>query len=76
MERVELYTAPYADAFARNDAEAGVEPYVATAVRAQELGMEVNAGHDLSLQNLGFFLSKVPGVAEVSIGHAFDRRCA
>lgn len=69
-ERVELYTAPYAQAFARNQAEAGVEAYIATAVRARELGVQVNAGHDLSLQNLAFFLRKVPAVAEVSIGHA------
>jgi pyridoxine 5-phosphate synthase len=70
VERVELYTAPYADAFTRANAQAGVNPYIVTAVRARELGIQVNAGHDLSLQNLGFFLSAVPAVAEVSIGHA------
>jgi pyridoxine 5-phosphate synthase len=70
VERIELYTAPYAEAFARSDAEAGVEPYHATAARAEDLGIQVNAGHDLSLRNLGFFLSNVPGIAEVSIGHA------
>jgi len=70
VERVELYTATYAEAFARNNALAGVDPYIATAMRARELGIQVNAGHDLSLQNLGFFLSKVPSIAEVSIGHA------
>jgi pyridoxine 5-phosphate synthase len=69
-QRVELYTAPYAEAFDRNDAEAGVAPYVSAATRARELGIAVNAGHDLSLKNLAFFLGRVPDVAEVSIGHA------
>jgi pyridoxine 5-phosphate synthase len=69
-ERVELYTAPYAEAFEKKIADAGVEPYSASAIRARQLGIQVNAGHDLSLQNLGFFLSHVPDVAEVSIGHA------
>jgi pyridoxine 5-phosphate synthase len=69
-ERVELYTAPYAQAFEQNEADAGVAPYVAAASRARELGVHVNAGHDLSLRNLAFFLRHVPDVAEVSIGHA------
>jgi pyridoxine 5-phosphate synthase len=70
VERIELYTAPYAEAFAQHHADAGIEPYVATARRASELGLQVNAGHDLSLKNLAYFLRHVPGVAEVSIGHA------
>jgi pyridoxine 5-phosphate synthase len=70
VERVELYTAPYAEAFEKKQADAGVSPYVATAIRARQLGIAVNAGHDLSLRNLEFFLKHVPGMAEVSIGHA------
>jgi pyridoxine 5-phosphate synthase len=70
VERVELYTAPYAEDFEKENAQAGVAPYVAAARRAHELGSLVNAGHDLSLLNLSFFLQHVPDVAEVSIGHA------
>jgi pyridoxine 5-phosphate synthase len=70
VERVELYTAPYAEAFEKKQADAGVSSYAATAMRARDLGVAVNAGHDLSLRNLEFFLDRVPGVAEVSIGHA------
>jgi pyridoxine 5-phosphate synthase len=68
-DRVELYTEPYAAAFARGDAQAA-EPYAAAARRAADVGLEVNAGHDLNLQNLRPFLQAVPQVAEVSIGHA------
>jgi pyridoxine 5-phosphate synthase len=68
-DRIELYTEPYAAAFARGDARA-VEAYAVAAKRAVEAGLEVNAGHDLNLQNLGPFLKAVPQVAEVSIGHA------
>ena len=68
-DRVELYTEPYAAAFARGDANAAV-PYAAAARRATELGLEVNAGHDLNLVNLSAFVRAVPQVAEVSIGHA------
>ena len=70
VDRVELYTAPYAEAFAVGNGEAGAAPYHQTARRALEAGLEINAGHDLSLQNLPLFLQRVPGVAEVSIGHA------
>jgi pyridoxine 5-phosphate synthase len=69
-DRIELYTAGYADAFSRGEGEKAVEAYAATARRAAELGLGVNAGHDLSLENLGLFLDQVPSVAEVSIGHA------
>ena len=48
----------------------GVLPYVKAAQKAQELGLGINAGHDLSLENIEFFASKVPGLDEVSIGHA------
>lgn len=68
-DRVELYTKPYADAFGR-DRAAAVEPYVRAAEAARKLGLGVNAGHDLDLENLGYFNDMVPGLAEVSIGHA------
>jgi pyridoxine 5-phosphate synthase len=68
-DRVELYTGPYAEAFAIG-AEHAPRPYVAAAQRALDLGLGINAGHDLNLENLGPFLDAVPGVLEVSIGHA------
>jgi len=69
VERVELYTEPYAAQFAAGDADAA-KPFAAAARRAQELGLGVNAGHDLNLQNLPLFVRVVPNVLEVSIGHA------
>lgn len=68
-DRVELYTEPYAAAFARGDANA-TRPYAEAAQRAVELGLELNAGHDLNLDNLRPFLERVKGIEEVSIGHA------
>lgn len=68
-DRVELYTEPYAAAFAKNDPHAA-DAYTAAALRATEVGLEINAGHDLSLHNLATFLKRVPRVMEVSIGHA------
>jgi pyridoxine 5-phosphate synthase len=68
-DRVELYTEPYAAAFAKNDSHAA-DSYAAAAKAAVDAGLGVNAGHDLNLQNLPDFLRKVPNVAEVSIGHA------
>src|SRR5688572_18718202 len=68
-DRIELYTEPYAAAFARGDKDAA-EPYAVAAKRAYEVGLDVNAGHDLNLENLPAFLKKVPRVLEVSIGHA------
>lgn len=68
-DRVELYTEPYAAAFARGDAHAA-DAYAKAAERALACGLEVNAGHDLNLENLPPFLARVRGVAEVSIGHA------
>lgn len=68
-DRIELYTEPYASAFARGDANAA-GAYTAAAKRAAELGLGVNAGHDLNLANLPPFVQAVPQVAEVSIGHA------
>jgi pyridoxine 5-phosphate synthase len=69
-QRVELYTGPYAQDFAAGRPAGALEQYAATAKAALEVGLEVNAGHDLNLQNLGAFLDYVPGVVEVSIGHA------
>ena len=67
--RVELYTEPYARNFTQ-DPESAVEPFVKAAKRAVELGLRLNAGHDLSLQNLKFFNENIAGLEEVSIGHA------
>lgn len=68
-DRVELYTKPFADKYPSNP-ETAVEPYVAAARQARSCGLGLNAGHDLSLENLGFFASRVPHLNEVSIGHA------
>ena len=68
--RIELYTEPYARAFPTPDKAALLAQYAATAEAAHRLGLGVNAGHDLNLDNLGEFLSHVPHVEEVSIGHA------
>jgi len=70
-DRVELYTEPYARAFRANEnLEKILGEYVTAAETAEEVGLDLNAGHDLNLKNLGRFLEKVPGVLEVSIGHA------
>ena len=69
-DRIELYTGPFAEAFAAGDAAAALARCAATAGEARALGLGVNAGHDLSQANLGAFLQGVPGVDEVSIGHA------
>ena len=69
-DRIELYTGPFADAFADGDARAVLATCADSARRAQTAGLGVNAGHDLSQANLGAFLATVPHVAEVSIGHA------
>ncbi|MBR1712328.1 MAG: pyridoxine 5'-phosphate synthase [Alloprevotella sp.] len=68
-DRVELYTEPYASGYAE-DCEAAVRPFVETAAFVQELGMGLNAGHDLSLHNLAYLHSRIPWLDEVSIGHA------
>ncbi|MET0503891.1 MAG: pyridoxine 5'-phosphate synthase [Luteibacter sp.] len=70
VDRVELYTGPYAEAFAEGDARTQLASFAETAQRAQQAGLAVNAGHDLSQANLGTFKSAIPGLAEVSIGHA------
>lgn len=69
-DRVELYTGPFAEAHAAGSPSTLLPRYTATALRAQAAGLAVNAGHDLSQDNLGDFLRAVPNVLEVSIGHA------
>ena len=68
-DRVELYTEPYATAFPKNP-EAAVAPFVEAARTARSLGLGLNAGHDLSLENLNYFYKNIPWLDEVSIGHA------
>ena len=67
--RIELYTEPYASKYPSDRAKA-IAPYISAAQKAGELGLELNAGHDLSLQNLRYFKDNIPGLLEVSIGHA------
>jgi len=69
-DRVELYTEAYAKDFEKGQQETAVTPYVAAAKKAQELGLGLNAGHDLDLKNLHFFKQNIPWLDEVSIGHA------
>jgi pyridoxine 5-phosphate synthase len=68
-DRVELYTEPYAKMYP-SDPEAAVKPFIAAAEAVSRIGLGLNAGHDLSLQNLKYFNDHVPGLLEVSIGHA------
>ena len=70
-DRVELYTEPYAAAWGTPDQAAQLQRYAAAAQAALDAGLGVNAGHDLNLHNLGAFVARVPGLLEVSIGHAF-----
>lgn len=69
-DRVELYTEPYARAFATPEQSRSISHYVEAARSARKAGLEVNAGHDLNRENLPVFLGAVPEVVEVSIGHA------
>lgn len=69
VDRIELYTGPYASNFKENK-EAAVFPYKKAAELALELGLGLNAGHDLDLKNLAYFKREVSGLLEVSIGHA------
>ena len=68
-DRVELYTEDYAAKF-RVDKNQAISPYLAAAEKALECELEINAGHDLSLNNLSFFINQINNVSEVSIGHA------
>ena len=82
-DRIELYTESYAKDFSKNAGayglhqdqkrlgkEAAVKPFTASAILASKLGLGINAGHDLNLENLSYFQKNVPGLLEVSIGHA------
>ena len=69
-DRIELYTESYAQQFAVGNKQLAIEPFIAAASKANELGLGINAGHDLDLQNLQYFAQNIPGLLEVSIGHA------
>lgn len=69
-DRIELYTEAYAREYAIGNKQAAIVPYVAASKRAKELGLGLNAGHDLDLQNLKFLKQNIPWLDEVSIGHA------
>lgn len=69
VDRIEFYTGPYAEDFPNNPKEA-VEAYINAAYLATDFGLGINAGHDLSLENLKFFKQHIPQLLEVSIGHA------
>jgi len=69
-DRIELYTEAYATEYAKGNAAAAIAPYIAAAAKAKELNLGINAGHDLDLENLQFFKSKISYLDEVSIGHA------
>ena len=68
-DRIELYTEAYADSYSAGNLK-GIDPFVAAALKAQEVGLGLNAGHDLNLENIKFFKENIPDLLEVSIGHA------
>jgi pyridoxine 5-phosphate synthase len=68
-DRIELYTEPYASMFKESN-EKAIAPFIKAAEKAREFGLGLNAGHDLNLENLGYFHKNIPGLLEVSIGHA------
>jgi pyridoxine 5-phosphate synthase len=68
-DRIELYTESYAVDFPQNP-EVAIAPFIAAAEKAQQCGLGLNAGHDLNLDNIAFFTQNIPGLLEVSIGHA------
>jgi pyridoxine 5-phosphate synthase len=68
-DRVELYTEPYANNYRKNPEEA-IKAFVSAAELARDIGLGLNAGHDLDLHNLNYFISNIPWIEEVSIGHA------
>lgn len=69
VDRIELYTEDFAKEFEKGNKDA-VKPYTEAAILANELGLGINAGHDLNLENIEFFKNNIPNLAEVSIGHA------
>ncbi|MDR2918825.1 MAG: pyridoxine 5'-phosphate synthase [Tannerella sp.] len=69
VDRIELYTEPYASGYKANK-ETAIAPFISAAKLAKKLGMGINAGHDLSLENLNFFARNIYWLEEVSIGHA------
>ncbi|MBN2635546.1 MAG: pyridoxine 5'-phosphate synthase [Prolixibacteraceae bacterium] len=68
-DRIELYTEPYASMYPI-DRHKAIEPFIAAAKAAEKMDIEVNAGHDLNLDNLNYFYNRIPNLKEVSIGHA------
>lgn len=68
-DRIELFTGPYAKKYAK-DKEAAIAPYIKAATLARSLGLGLNAGHDLNLENLNYLITSIPWIKEVSIGHA------
>ncbi|HLP52207.1 MAG TPA: pyridoxine 5'-phosphate synthase [Chitinophagales bacterium] len=73
-DRIEFYTGPYAHDFAA-DKQKAITEFTAAANFCNEIGIGINAGHDLNLDNLKFFKQNIPGLLEVSIGHALVRDC-
>lgn len=69
-DRIELYTEAYAKKYATGEKQQAIEPYIAAAAKAKQLGLGLNAGHDLDLHNLQYFKQNIPWLDEVSIGHA------
>ena len=69
-DRIELYTEMYAKQFATGNKEAAIAPYITAAALANQLGMSINAGHDLDRFNLPYLIQQIPSIDEVSIGHA------
>lgn len=69
VDRIEFFTGPFAENYLNNPQKA-IEDYIKAALYANELGLGINAGHDLSLENLKFFKANIPNLLEVSIGHA------
>lgn len=69
-DRIELYTESFAKEFEKGNKESGIKPYLAAALKAKEISLGINAGHDLDLNNLKFLKQQIPYIDEVSIGHA------
>lgn len=68
--RIELYTESFAKEYAAGNKQSAIAPYITAAKKAIEIGLGINAGHDLDLNNLKYFAENIPGLLEVSIGHA------